>query len=135
MPRPLLPFDWLAEPVLCGPGSCDSKAPRLLRLPREGDPGSLPACAGRMRSSTCRSDTGTRRGRHGGLVLPWGGGGGSPESRRPGTKAPRQPLWLHLPPAAMASLSLGGLNVSARRKSVQSRNAAVERRNLITVCR
>ncbi|XP_043397195.1 RUN domain-containing protein 3B isoform X5 [Chelonia mydas] len=88
-----------------------------------------------MRSSTCRSDTGTRRGRHGGLVLPWGGGGGSPESRRPGTKAPRQPLWLHLPPAAMASLSLGGLNVSARRKSVQSRNAAVERRNLITVCR
>uniref|UniRef100_A0A8C3RQM2 RUN domain-containing protein 3B n=3 Tax=Durocryptodira TaxID=1579337 RepID=A0A8C3RQM2_CHESE len=35
----------------------------------------------------------------------------------------------------MASLSLGGLNVSARRKSVQSRNAAVERRNLITVCR
>ncbi|XP_038247203.1 RUN domain-containing protein 3B isoform X5 [Dermochelys coriacea] len=85
-----------------------------------------------MHSSTCRSDTGTRRGRHGGLVLPCGGG---PESRRPGTKAPRQPLWLHLPPAAMASLSLGGLNVSARRKSVQSRNAAVERRNLITVCR
>ncbi|CAM2105371.1 unnamed protein product [Caretta caretta] len=35
----------------------------------------------------------------------------------------------------MASLSVGGLNVSARRKSVQSRNAAVERRNLITVCR
>ncbi|KAM6421928.1 RUN domain-containing protein 3B isoform 3-T3 [Rhynochetos jubatus] len=35
----------------------------------------------------------------------------------------------------MASLGLGGLNVSARRKSVPSRNAAVERRNLITVCR
>ncbi|XP_053872687.1 RUN domain-containing protein 3B isoform X1 [Malaclemys terrapin pileata] len=88
-----------------------------------------------MHSNTCRSDTGTRRGRHGGLILLCGGGGGSPESRRPGTKAPRQPLRLHLPSAAMASLSLGGLNVSARRKSVQSRNAAVERRNLITVCR
>ncbi|XP_050795536.1 RUN domain-containing protein 3B isoform X4 [Gopherus flavomarginatus] len=87
-----------------------------------------------MYSSTCRSGTCTRRGRHGGLVL-FCGGSGSPESRRPGTKAPRQPLRLHLPPAAMASLSLGGLNVSARRKSVQSRNAAVERRNLITVCR
>ncbi|XP_042744313.1 RUN domain-containing protein 3B isoform X2 [Tympanuchus pallidicinctus] len=35
----------------------------------------------------------------------------------------------------MASLGLGGLGASARRKSVPSRNAAVERRNLITVCR
>ncbi|XP_077160303.1 RUN domain-containing protein 3B isoform X1 [Paroedura picta] len=35
----------------------------------------------------------------------------------------------------MASFGLGGLNASSRRKSVQSRNAAVERRNLITVCR
>ncbi|KAM9199852.1 RUN domain-containing protein 3B isoform 4-T4 [Mergus octosetaceus] len=35
----------------------------------------------------------------------------------------------------MASLGLGGLSAAARRKSVPSRNAAVERRNLITVCR
>ncbi|XP_060104430.1 RUN domain-containing protein 3B isoform X4 [Heteronotia binoei] len=35
----------------------------------------------------------------------------------------------------MASFGLGGLNASSRRKSVQFRNAAVERRNLITVCR
>ncbi|XP_048367194.1 RUN domain-containing protein 3B isoform X1 [Sphaerodactylus townsendi] len=35
----------------------------------------------------------------------------------------------------MASFGLGGLNAASRRKSVQSRNAAVERRNLITVCR
>uniref|UniRef100_A0A8C9LAC1 RUN domain containing 3B n=1 Tax=Pavo cristatus TaxID=9049 RepID=A0A8C9LAC1_PAVCR len=35
----------------------------------------------------------------------------------------------------MASLGLGGLGTSARRKSVPSRNAVVERRNLITVCR
>ncbi|XP_068013041.1 RUN domain-containing protein 3B isoform X2 [Melanerpes formicivorus] len=35
----------------------------------------------------------------------------------------------------MAALGLGGLNVPARRKSGPARNAAVERRNLITVCR
>ncbi|XP_044280847.1 RUN domain-containing protein 3B [Varanus komodoensis] len=35
----------------------------------------------------------------------------------------------------MASFNLGGLSASARRKSVCSRNATVERRNLITVCR
>nr|XP_056713386.1 RUN domain-containing protein 3B isoform X3 [Euleptes europaea] len=35
----------------------------------------------------------------------------------------------------MASFGLGGLNASSRRRSVQARNAAVERRNLITVCR
>ncbi|XP_008110695.1 RUN domain-containing protein 3B isoform X3 [Anolis carolinensis] len=35
----------------------------------------------------------------------------------------------------MASFNLGGLHSSSRRKSVYSRNATVERRNLITVCR
>ncbi|XP_053118033.1 RUN domain-containing protein 3B isoform X2 [Hemicordylus capensis] len=35
----------------------------------------------------------------------------------------------------MASFSLGGLNASSRRRSIHSRNATVERRNLITVCR
>ncbi|KAJ6666695.1 hypothetical protein lerEdw1_020419 [Lerista edwardsae] len=35
----------------------------------------------------------------------------------------------------MASFNLGGLNAASRRKSVHSRNATVERRNLITVCR
>ncbi|XP_020640789.1 RUN domain-containing protein 3B isoform X1 [Pogona vitticeps] len=35
----------------------------------------------------------------------------------------------------MASFNLGGLHASSRRKSVHSRNATVERRNLITVCR
>ncbi|XP_062983432.1 RUN domain-containing protein 3B isoform X2 [Elgaria multicarinata webbii] len=35
----------------------------------------------------------------------------------------------------MASFNLGGLNASSRRKSIYSRNATVERRNLITVCR
>ncbi|XP_034985854.1 RUN domain-containing protein 3B isoform X2 [Zootoca vivipara] len=35
----------------------------------------------------------------------------------------------------MASFNIGGLNASSRRRSVHSRNATVERRNLITVCR
>ncbi|XP_064023364.1 RUN domain-containing protein 3B isoform X1 [Pogoniulus pusillus] len=35
----------------------------------------------------------------------------------------------------MAALGLGGLSAAARRKSGPARNAAVERRNLITVCR
>uniref|UniRef100_A0A670Z1Q3 RUN domain-containing protein 3B n=1 Tax=Pseudonaja textilis TaxID=8673 RepID=A0A670Z1Q3_PSETE len=35
----------------------------------------------------------------------------------------------------MASFNFGGLNAASRRKSIYARNAAVERRNLITVCR
>uniref|UniRef100_A0A8C6XDN3 RUN domain-containing protein 3B n=1 Tax=Naja naja TaxID=35670 RepID=A0A8C6XDN3_NAJNA len=35
----------------------------------------------------------------------------------------------------MASFNFGGLNAASRRNSIYARNAAVERRNLITVCR
>ncbi|XP_034258348.1 RUN domain-containing protein 3B isoform X2 [Pantherophis guttatus] len=35
----------------------------------------------------------------------------------------------------MASFNFGGLNAASRRKSIYARNATVERRNLITVCR
>lgn len=109
--------------------------------PRRGDPGAsspdLPPASGRSaRADLCG---GRRSGENTGASSSARGGGGGGrsilETGRPGTKAPRQPRRFYLPPAEMASLGLGGLNVSARRKSVPSRNAAVERRNLITVCR